>query len=214
MAGSRLNLPNAITIGRIGACPAIFVLALAPTFGSQIAAFVLFLAAALSDLWDGYLARKHGQITDVGKLLDPLADKLLLVSTFVPFYMISHRPGPEGVIPWWNVLPLWVMVVILGRELVVTLFRQWAARREVVIAAGTSGKYKAFVQNMFSGGLLLWYPLQNTARGAGWDSLSWWAFTQVHAVWVGLTLGVALVLTVYCMIDYFWSYRALIGVRD
>lgn len=214
MAGSRLNLPNAITIGRIAACPAIFVLALAPTFGFQIAAFVLFLAAALSDLWDGYLARKHGQITDMGKLLDPLADKLLLVSTFVPFYMISHRPGPEGTIPWWNVLPLWVMVVILGRELVVTLFRQWAARREVVIAAGTSGKYKAFVQNMFSGGLLLWYPLQNMARGEGWDSLSWWAFTQVHSVWVGLTLGVALVLTVYSMIDYFWSYRALIGVRD
>ncbi|GMR12291.1 MAG: CDP-diacylglycerol--glycerol-3-phosphate 3-phosphatidyltransferase [Gemmatimonadota bacterium] len=213
MAWSRLNLPNTITIGRIAACPAIFLLALAPSIGSQIAAFVLFLVAAFSDLWDGYLARKHGLITDVGKLLDPLADKLLLVATFVPFYMISHRPGPAGLIPWWTVLPLWVMIVVLGREFVVTLFRQWAVRREVVIAAGTAGKYKAFVQNLFSGGLLLWYPLQSMARDVGWNSVLWRAFTAVHATWVGLTLGVAIILTVYSMIDYFWSYRALIGVR-
>ena len=214
MAGSRLNLPNAITVGRIAACPAIFFLALAPTFGSQIAAFVLFLAAAFSDLWDGYLARKHGMVTDVGKLLDPLADKLLLASTFLPFYIISHRPGPDGLIPWWTVLPLWVMIVIGGRELVVTLFRLWAVRREVVIAAGASGKYKTLVQNLFSGGLLAWYPFQNMARDVGLNSGWWRAFTSLHATWVGLTLSVAIVLTVYSMIDYFWSYRALIGVRD
>ncbi len=214
MAGSHLNLPNTITVGRIAACPAILLLALAPTFGSQIAAFVLFLAAAFSDLWDGYVARKHGLVTDVGKLLDPLADKLLLASTFVPFYIISHRPGPAGMIPWWTVLPLWVMIVVLGREVVVTLFRQWAVRREVVIAAGASGKYKTLVQNLFSGGLLFWYPIQSMARDVGWNSVPWRAFTAVHATWIGLTLSMAIILTVYSMIDYFWSYRALIGVRD
>ncbi len=214
MAGSHLNLPNTITVGRIAACPAIFLLALAPTFGSQIAAFVLFLAAAFSDLWDGYVARKHGLVTDVGKLLDPLADKLLLASTFVPFYIISHRPGHAGMIPWWTVLPLWVMIVVLGREIVVTLFRQWAVSREVVIAAGASGKYKTLVQNLFSGGLLFWYPIQSMARDVGWNSVPWRAFTAVHATWIGLTLSMAIILTVYSMIDYFWRYRELIAVRD
>ena len=213
MVGSP-NVPNLITIGRILACPAIFLLALAPSVGARMIAFVLFVVAGLSDLWDGYLARKHGWITDVGKLLDPLADKLLLISTFIPFYIISHRGGEEWLIPFWGMLPMWVMVVILGRELLVTLFRQWAARREVVIAAGVSGKYKAFVQNLFSGGLLLWYPLHELASARGLGGLPYRAFVQVHSTWIGLTLLLALILTIYSMIDYIWSYRALMGLRD
>ena len=213
MEGSR-NLPNVITVGRIVACPAIFVLALAPSMGARLAAFVLFVGAGLSDLWDGYLARKHGWITDVGKLLDPLADKLLLASTFIPFYIISHREGESGLIPWWGMLPIWVLIVIGGRELLVTLFRQWAVRQDVVIAAGTSGKYKALLQNLFSGGLLLWYPLQEFANARGLDNLPYRAFVQVHSAWIGMTLILALILTIYSMVDYLWTYRALLGFRN
>ena len=213
MEGSR-NLPNAITVGRIVACPAIFFLALSPSLGARLVAFVVFVGAGLSDLWDGYLARKHGWITDVGKLLDPLADKLLLVSTLVPFYIISHRGGEADLIPLWGMLPMWVLIVILGRELLVTLFRQWAVRQDVVIAAGTSGKYKAFLQNLFSGGLLLWYPLLEIASTRGLDNLLYRAFAQFHSAWVGVTLALALVFTIYSMVDYLWSYRGLMGFRD
>ncbi len=213
MAGSP-NLPNVITVGRIVACPAIFFLALSPSVGARLAAFVLFVGAGLSDVWDGYLARKHGWITDVGKLLDPLADKLLLVSTLIPFYIISHRGGDAGLIPLWGMLPMWVLIVILGRELLVTLFRQWAVRQDVVIAAGTSGKYKALLQNLFSGGLLLWYPLQEIGAARGLANLPYRAFVQVHATWVGVTLALALILTIYSMVDYLWSYRGLMGFRD
>ena len=213
MAGSR-NLPNVITVGRIVACPAIFVLALSPSAGARLVAFVLFVGAGLSDLWDGYLARRHGWITDVGKLLDPLADKLLLVSTFIPFYIISHREGELGLIPWWGMLPMWVLIVILGRELLVTLFRQWAVRQDVVIAAGTSGKYKTLLQNLFSGGLLLWYPLQEFANARGLANLPYRTFVQVHSAWIGVTLGLALILTIYSMVDYLWTYRALLGFRN
>ena len=212
MSGSR-HLPNLITIGRILACPAIFVMAMSPSVGARYGAFVLFVVAGLSDLWDGYLARKHGWITDVGKLMDPLADKLLLLSTFIPFYLISHRGGDEWLVPMWGMLPMWVMIVIFGRELLVTIFRQWAARRDVVIAAGRSGKYKAFIQNLFSGGLLLWYPLAESAEAWGWGGLPWAGWTLLHSAWIGITLGLALFLTVYSMFDYLWSYRALIGVR-
>jgi CDP-diacylglycerol--glycerol-3-phosphate 3-phosphatidyltransferase len=213
MEGSR-HFPNAITVGRIVACPAIFSLALSPSVGARMLAFVLFVGAGLSDLWDGYLARKHGWITDVGKLLDPLADKLLLVSTLIPFYVISHRGGEVGLIPWWGMLPMWVLIVILGRELLVTLFRQWAVRQDVVMAAGTSGKYKAFLQNLFSGGLLLWYPLQEIASARGLDNPPYRAFAQIHSAWIGVTLAVALILTIYSMVDYLWSYRGLMGFRD
>jgi CDP-diacylglycerol--glycerol-3-phosphate 3-phosphatidyltransferase len=213
MEGSR-NLPNAITVGRIVACPAIFFLALSPSVGARMAAFILFVGAGLSDLWDGHLARKHGWITDVGKLLDPLADKLLLVSTLIPFYIISHRGGEADLIPLWGRLPMWVLIVILGRELLVTIFRQWAVRQDVVIAAVTSGKYKAFLQNLFSGGLLLWYPFLEIASAGGLDNLLYRAFVQFHSAWVGVTLALALVFTIYSMVDYMWSYRGLMGFRD
>jgi CDP-diacylglycerol--glycerol-3-phosphate 3-phosphatidyltransferase len=209
MAVSRLNLPNIISVARILATPAVFFLALSPDPNRGLWAFVLFLAAALSDLWDGYLARKHGWITDLGKLLDPLADKLLLVSTFVPFYMITHR-GPEWELPVWGALSIWILVVIFGRELFMTIFRSWAARRDVVIAAGPSGKYKAFVQNLFSGGALLWFPLATLSRERGWEGVVWDIWVLLHSAWLALTLAVALFLTVYSMLDYLWTYRALI----
>jgi CDP-diacylglycerol---glycerol-3-phosphate 3-phosphatidyltransferase len=215
MAQRRLNLPNVITGTRILACPLIFVLALSPRPSHLFVAFILFVAAAVSDLWDGYLARKHGQVTDTGKLLDPVADKLLLVSTFIPFYIVSHRPDPVTDIPWWGPLPLWVVLVIFGREILVTVFRSWAARRGSVISAGQSGKVKAFTQNIFSGALLLWYALARTARDAGWEGQPAWSFWEVfHGAVVGLSLLVALILTVYSMGVYAFQNRALILGRE
>ncbi|MBI4540466.1 MAG: CDP-alcohol phosphatidyltransferase family protein [Gemmatimonadetes bacterium] len=205
-----LNPPNVITAARIALCPVIFVLALTPSLLARILAFVIFLAASMSDLWDGYLARKHGWITDTGKLLDPIADKLLLVSTFVPFYILSHGDRPVGALPWGGELPLWVLLVVFGRELLVTVFRSYAARRGVVIAAGKSGKYKAFFQNLFSGSLLLWYVLRMAALGSGWREELWDGWAAFHGAFVGGTLGLAVILTVYSMVDYLWSYRGVV----
>jgi CDP-diacylglycerol--glycerol-3-phosphate 3-phosphatidyltransferase len=213
MAPGRFNLPNLITIARIMACPAVFALVMAPSVSSRFAAYGLFAVAAISDLWDGYLARKHGLITDLGKFLDPLADKLLTASTFIPFYLLSHGEGPIGPLPWWGPLPLWVLLVVFGRELAITVFRGWAARRGVVISAGKSGKYKAFLQNLFSGGVLLWYPLQMMAIRDGWEGGFWSFWSPFHGGWIAITLSVALALTVYSMVDYFWSYRTLVGVQ-
>jgi CDP-diacylglycerol---glycerol-3-phosphate 3-phosphatidyltransferase len=212
MPGARLNLPNLITIGRILACPVVFFLTMAPSAPLRFASFVVFLAAAFSDLWDGYLARKHGLITDFGKLLDPLADKFLLAATFIPFFILSRGPGPVGPIPVWGVLPIWVVVVIFGRELVVTLFRSWAAGKGVVISAGKSGKFKALSQNLFIGGVLFWYPLKMVSLEREWSGGFWSFWTWLHQGWVAVTLILAVLLTVYSMLDYFWRYRKLVGV--
>ena len=213
MPGSRLTLPNVITVARIAVCPVIFFLAIAPGVGARWWAFLLFVAAGLSDVWDGWIARKYGLITDMGKLLDPIADKLLLVVTFVPFFIISRRGTDLDLIPWWGTMPVWVMIVIFGRELFITLFRSYAVRRGVVIPAGTSGKRKALFQALFAGALLLWYPVRMTAETRGWGGTLWTLWSLVHTTWVGVTLIVAIVLTVYSMLDYLWSYRSVVGIR-
>jgi len=213
MAPGRLNLPNLITVGRILACPAVFALVIFPSVTTRLLSFILFLAAAFSDLWDGYLARKHGLVTDLGKLLDPLADKLLLAATFIPFFILSHGQGEVGTLPWWGPLPLWVVLLIFGRELAVTLFRAWGVRKGVVIPAGKSGKWKALSQNLFIGGVLLWYPLQMLSLARGWKGGFWAFWSDLHGGWIAITLSVAILLTIYSMADYFWSYRTLVGVK-
>jgi CDP-diacylglycerol--glycerol-3-phosphate 3-phosphatidyltransferase len=210
----RVNLPNVITVVRIAMCPVIFWLAVSPALGARFGAFLLFVAAGLSDVWDGWLARKYDLITDLGKLLDPIADKLLLVVTLIPFYLISHRGGPLDEVPWWGPLPAWVLIVIFGRELFITLFRSYAARQGVVIAAGSSGKRKAMFQMFFIGGLLLWYPLIEVGMARGWSGPFWVFFSTGLQAWVAIFLALAIVLTIYSMLDYLWSYRRVVGVQD
>lgn len=205
----RSALPNVITVGRMLLAPLIFFLIFVPSTGARLLAFVLFVVAAVSDLWDGYLARKHGWISNFGKLMDPLADKLLLVATFIPFYIISHRSGSVGALPYWKVMPLWVVLVIFGREALITIMRGIAARRGRVIPAGKAGKYKAFVQNFFSGTTILWYALQTGAEQGGWSSTFWRLWEGFHGAVLALTLLAAVVLTIYSLVVYLWNWRAM-----
>lgn len=208
-----MNLPNVITVARTLAAPVIFALILSGGFGSLLVAFIIFLAAAISDIWDGYLARRRGQITDFGKLADPIADKLLVVVTFVPFYIVSLR-APESEVPvvfGWDVLPLWVLIVVLGRELLITVFRGLAKRKGVVIAAGKEGKFKAVFQNMFIGGEILWLALRSRALERAWDTPFWSFWKVFHGSYVTITLTIAVVLTAYSLVVYLWRYRALVA---
>jgi CDP-diacylglycerol--glycerol-3-phosphate 3-phosphatidyltransferase len=214
LSKNRLTLPNVITLARIAVCPVIFYLALSPSMMARFGAFVLFVIAGLSDVWDGYLARRYDLITEMGKLLDPLADKLLLLATFGPFFIISQRGIEADLIPWWGAWGVWVLVVILGRELFITVFRSYAVGRGVVIAAGKSGKQKALLQALFIGGLLLWYPLRMLAESRGWGGGFYDVWQHFHTAWIGITLGLALALTIYSMLDYLWSYRSLVGMRN
>ena len=132
----------------------------------------------------------------------------------MPIFLISGRADAFGGLPWWGTLPLWVIVVIFGRELFVTLFRTYAARRGIVIAAGTLGKRKALLQNFFIGGSLLWFPLLISADARTWSGSVWAVWRTFHSTWIGVTLGLAVLLTVLSMGDYLWRYRALVGGTD
>ncbi len=209
---SALNLPNLITIGRIILSVLLVPLLFVDSFAIRLIAFVVFLVAAFSDLWDGHLARSRGLITDLGKLLDPVADKVLLVATFVPFYLLSHGSPTGGPFPWpTGVFPLWIMLLIFGRELFITLFRSYAARRGIVIAAGPAGKYKTVSQNVFIGAAILWYALLSAAGERGWDGPFWSLWQTIHTTFTTVVLSVAVILTVYSLLVYLWGYRSVMS---
>jgi len=204
----RHALPNVITIGRIAIAPVVAVLLFIPTFSARFVAFLLFLVAAFSDLWDGYLARKHGWISDFGKLVDPIADKLLLILTFLPFYVISHGNSVHGrfvVVPQF---PLWILLVILGREFLITGIRSYAARRGLIIPAGKSGKLKAVFQNIFIGTAIAWLAALSLALNRGWTGMVLWRWwTWLHGFVFVTSLGLALLLTVYSLAVYLLAWR-------
>jgi phosphatidylglycerophosphate synthase len=216
-----VNLPNAVTAARIAVTPLIAWLPLAPSSALRLAAFVLFVMAAVTDYVDGRLARSRKQETDLGRLLDPLADKLLLVATIIPMYILM-RPSAQSPAPWpqkalENVLPFhtpfgdvglawWIVAVVLGRELFMTIFRQAAARRGVVIAAIGPAKWKTAFQSIWVGAAYFWFFAATYAATHNWDSPAWTGFAGFNGtVGVGTMIG-SLVLTLYSLALYLRTY--------
>lgn len=142
------NLPNLLTLVRILAVPVLVWLLSSPSTDTTVLAFGIFFVATMTDILDGWLARRYGLITPLGKLLDPLADKLLVVSTLIMLAMVDRTPS----------LPAWLLVVIVGRELAVTGLRSIAASEGVVLAAEASGKLKMILQSVGIHALILHYP--------------------------------------------------------
>jgi len=126
-------LPNALTISRILLIPVFVVLFLAPTPERSLAAAAVFGLAALTDAVDGYLARRWGKVTTLGKLLDPFADKLLVLTAL--FLLVD-----------FDRVAAWLAIVLAGREFFITALRFAAAREGVTLAAEPTGKYKMVVQ--------------------------------------------------------------------
>lgn len=143
-----MNLPNKITIARVLMIPVYLIFMLIPQipYGRYIAAGV-FIAAALTDALDGYLARKNNLITNFGKFMDPLADKLLVSSALICFVELK-------------LLPAWIVIIIVAREFIISGFRLVASDNGVVLAASWWGKIKTNVQIVMS--VMLIINLGNT----------------------------------------------------
>jgi CDP-diacylglycerol--glycerol-3-phosphate 3-phosphatidyltransferase len=200
-----MNLPNGLTVARIIVTPAIAALPFIGTSGARLGACLLFLAAAITDWFDGHLARTRKQETDLGKILDPLADKLLLVGTFVPMYFLAHEflfitPYGEYDLPWW------VVAIILGREVTMTWFRQFASRRGVVIAAIWPAKWKTTIQLIWSGSAYFWFYLATLMRERGWDGPVSDTIGKICGTVGALAMLLALALTLYSLYIYMRDY--------
>jgi phosphatidylglycerophosphate synthase len=226
-----VNLPNAITAARIFVAPLIALLPLMPTPSARLAAFVLYVTAAVTDYFDGHLARTRNLVTDLGRLLDPLADKLLLVATMVPMYLLQRgpllaQPGAIGGTETNDLrfltpigaagLPLWVLVVIVGRELFMTVFRQVAARRGTVISAIGPAKWKTGFQSLWVGSAYAWFYAVTLAERRGWlaggvATTGWMsAFATLNGVVGTLAMWGAVALTLYSLYLYLRRYGFLL----
>lgn len=174
-----VNLPNALTVLRLVLVPIFVVLGLQSQSWSALwAAFVVFAVAAITDRFDGELARSWGQITDFGRIADPIADKAL---TLCGFGLLSY----QGYLPWW------VTILIAVRELGITAMRAFFLRRGVVVSANQAGKLKTFMQMVALGMLLI-----------PWAHFT--ALNEANEGWVVILIrlgqifaGVALALTLY-----------------
>jgi len=171
------NLPNLITLFRIGAIPFVVLFLFFPGALASFLAALFFSAASLTDLLDGYIARQQKSETPVGKLLDPLADKLLINSAFIMLIPLGR-------------VPAWVVVLIVGREVAVTGLRGIASLEGLAIAASKWGKAKMIFQAIALIGLILHYEY----LGINFHSLGM------------LILWIALAITIWSGVDYFIKF--------
>ena len=183
-----MNLPNKLTMLRIILIPFMmfFYLASFIPFGiGKIVALVIFIVAALTDLLDGKIARKHNLVTDLGKFLDPIADKLLTSAVLFMLIVDGTIPAPWGVI---------AVTIIIAREFMVSALRLIAASKGKVLAADIWGKTKTFVQ-MIALPILMLIPFLVEIA-----AVSWLVLTVQILGWVAI--GVATILTVVSGVNY------------
>jgi CDP-diacylglycerol--glycerol-3-phosphate 3-phosphatidyltransferase len=178
---SILTHPNTLTLFRIISAPVIVILLLLPNRFTALLAALIFSAAAITDYFDGYLARRYGLVSNLGKVMDPVADKLLVSSALI---MLSS-------LGW---MPAWIACIIIGRELAVTGLRNIIAQNRQDVSASSLGKYKTGFQIAAIIPLTLHYPVM------GFD------FQAIGMVF----LWGALAFTLWSGADYFLRFRKLL----
>ncbi|HRZ10361.1 MAG TPA: CDP-diacylglycerol--glycerol-3-phosphate 3-phosphatidyltransferase [Gemmatimonadales bacterium] len=206
------NLPNIVTLIRISMTPVVALLPFIEGYWPKFVAFLVFVTVALTDILDGYLARSRNQITDLGKLLDPLADKMLLLASLIPIYWITRTRHDLYDIPVWGSIPLWACLLMLGREFAMTALRWWGKKHGVIIAAGGAGKLKTAFQSIFIGLIFLWFAFRDARRPLGLESSPFFQFwNEFHGGLVAIALVLAVAMTVYSFLGYLYRYRALLS---
>jgi len=188
-----MNLPNQLTILRFG-LTVLFVAALTVEFpGSRLVALLLFLIASLTDLLDGMIARRYQLITDFGKLMDPLADKVLTAAAFI---LLIPTAG----------VPAWAVIAIIAREFLITGLRLLAGARGVVLPAERLGKHKTAWQMI----TIVFYLVVLAATDFGLPED--WLEISLDRIGPAL-LAITVLLTIYSGMAYFWKNRFLIETR-
>ncbi|MBI3333849.1 MAG: CDP-diacylglycerol--glycerol-3-phosphate 3-phosphatidyltransferase [Candidatus Omnitrophica bacterium] len=188
-----MNLPNQLTLFRIVLSFLLIASLLSPGLTARIAAVVVFILACLTDLWDGRLARSKGLVTDFGILMDPIADKILVLSAFVAFVQLGLAPA-------------WMVVLIAAREFLITGLRIFALGRGQVLPAEAAGKHKT-VSQMVAISLTLLFLVARESIAARPEGAGWVAAGETGIWWLML---LTVVLTLTSGTSFFWKHRQLI----
>jgi len=188
----RLNLPNLLTLARVAAIPLLVVIMLSATREAGLWSAALFGAAAVTDFIDGWLARRWGVVTVLGKFLDPLADKLIVMAALI--MLIPHGR-----------VPAWAVFLLLAREIIVTGLRSIASSEGIVIDASDLGKVKTIYQMVAIPGLLLHYDYY-------WFFGERFEYLHVNMHNFGMFFFVvALILTLWSGFDYLRKFFQVIA---
>ena len=192
-----MNLPNQLTVARLILSFAfVALLSIEGVTGLKTAALTVFIIAAVTDFLDGYLARKNNLITNFGKLMDPLADKVLMCAGFVLLTRLE-------------LIPAWIVVAILTREFLVTGLRLLASAEGVVLAAENLGKYKTIIQIVTVIYFLLYLAATEPCLAAIRPIFDSFYLGPDH---LGLVLvWPSLILTIWSGWSYVWKNRKLLG---
>ena len=179
-----MNLPNKLTMFRVFMIPFFVIFMLVNVTGEydKYIAVAIFIIASLTDMLDGKIARKYNLVTNFGKFMDPLADKLLVCSAMICFIELDK-------------LPAWIVIIIIGREFIISGFRLIAAENGIVIAANYWGKFKTVSQMIMI--ILLLIDL-----GGAFDILE-----QIF-IWLSVAL------TIISLITYIWQNRSVLSMQD
>jgi CDP-diacylglycerol--glycerol-3-phosphate 3-phosphatidyltransferase len=186
-----MNLPNSITMSRIIMIP-LFLWILSPHFpwqghgAQEIAASILFVLASITDGLDGYLARRRGQITTMGMLLDPLADKIMVTAAFVA--LVAYNP---------EVVKVWIVVVIIGREFLISGLRSIAASEGFTVTASELGKLKTVVQIVSVVSAILAHRWDSWQIGPIAIPVKWYAIAAIYF---------AVLVAIISAVDYFIGF--------
>ena len=190
--GTIWNLPNILTLLRIAAIPVLVVILTSPSKEAGFFAALLFAVASVTDWLDGYLARRMGIVTVFGKFLDPIADKLIVMAALIMILPFDH-------------VPAWMVLVILGREIIITGLRGIASTEGIVIPASDLGKFKTIFQIVAILGLLLHYDYH-------WFFSIDHPYLYVNMHNVGMFyLWIATVITIWSGVDYLWKFIRVIA---
>jgi CDP-diacylglycerol--glycerol-3-phosphate 3-phosphatidyltransferase len=188
-----LNWPNLLTLLRILSAPVFLFFLLSNSAANHVVAFFIFVGAMATDVLDGYLARRLDCVTDFGKVFDPLADKVVVVTALVSFVGLGF-------------VPMWMVLVIVGRELVITGFRAVAGARGIFIYPTTLAKWKTAFQMVAVAGIM------GTSAAAAWFGPEWsGALAPAIGGAIALTLWVAVVLTLVTGLWYLWKNRQVVA---
>lgn len=179
-----MNLANKLTMIRMILVPVFLIFSLVDTMTGHIIALSIFVIASLTDKLDGYIARKYNQITDFGKFMDPLADKLLVTCALI---LLVEK----------NIFPSWIVVVIIAREFIVSGLRTLAASQGVVIAASQWGKLKTVLQMT-----AIIMALLSLIVSASWLK-----------VLMTITIYLAVIATIFSGVDYFVKGKHVLKIK-
>ena len=200
------NVPNILTVSRIFAVLIFVVLATfaekdnmsaQAVFGVRLAAYILAILAGLTDLLDGYIARRYNFVSDFGALMDPLADKIFVTGTML--MAVEYR-----------LMPAWIAVAVLCREFMVTGLRTLAAKKQVVISADRWGKLKTALQMVMLGIAGAAWVIDG---GAQYMHTAKWFGIRLWYLWLAYLTGIVIV-TIGSGLGYFIKYRKLYLPED